>query len=653
MIITCEFCNAKYEVNDDLVKPEGTKARCSACNKVFTAYPQSQSLNVDITSDFEDGIGDMIDDFEEHTVSAVPDDDDTNEIDMDRLEQTTGFEDDIEDMTDTFEEETSFELTEDEDTAEVDMESLVLTSDFEDDIEDMIDEFEEETDFATTREGETGDMDMDRLENTSVIGYTDIEKQTSSPETFESETAFDDDLGIEQELEDFDLNLEETDEESTQTLEAEKDALDEFELEFDVDPDAPTGEFEIDLEESSESMETEEFGLDLEVDETLQGSEEDFSSELDFELEEKTAGKTASEASDIDFTEKTLELDLDEDDEKTVEAMIDDDDDFDLDFDLDMGDETDAKETIGEATPQSVDEDEFDLTDVEDFLDLEEKTEDSVALVDDDDDFDLQLATGDVTSAASADKDFDIDLETVNDDAGIMDDETMEPVMESHRTATAEMAAETVREQTSREDETFFDPQDEKEVSRLGAPGSGIPVTPEKKSSLKTLLIILILLAIAGGIYFYMMQEEEAAVPVSSVTVPADPHGNLQMAISRPDYMFVSNETAGELMVVSGSVTNRYEAVRRQVQVRGNLYNGAGDLLQSSTAVYAGVVFDISDITTMSLAEINGGLTQPGTAELDIEVRPNQSIPFQFVFSMLPGDAQEMNVEVVGSAPGI
>jgi predicted Zn finger-like uncharacterized protein len=40
MIITCEACNTSFNLDEKMLKPEGSKVRCSVCSKVFTAYPR-------------------------------------------------------------------------------------------------------------------------------------------------------------------------------------------------------------------------------------------------------------------------------------------------------------------------------------------------------------------------------------------------------------------------------------------------------------------------------------------------------------------------------------------------------------------------------------------------------------------------------------
>jgi pilus assembly protein FimV len=40
MIITCKACNTSFNLDDKMLKPAGSKVRCSVCANVFTAFPQ-------------------------------------------------------------------------------------------------------------------------------------------------------------------------------------------------------------------------------------------------------------------------------------------------------------------------------------------------------------------------------------------------------------------------------------------------------------------------------------------------------------------------------------------------------------------------------------------------------------------------------------
>ena len=42
MIIECESCQSKYNLDEGLLKSGGSKVRCSVCKNVFTAYPPEE-----------------------------------------------------------------------------------------------------------------------------------------------------------------------------------------------------------------------------------------------------------------------------------------------------------------------------------------------------------------------------------------------------------------------------------------------------------------------------------------------------------------------------------------------------------------------------------------------------------------------------------
>ena len=46
MIVTCEACFTTFNLNDELIKPSGSKVRCSKCNKVFKVFsPVSEDIS--------------------------------------------------------------------------------------------------------------------------------------------------------------------------------------------------------------------------------------------------------------------------------------------------------------------------------------------------------------------------------------------------------------------------------------------------------------------------------------------------------------------------------------------------------------------------------------------------------------------------------
>ncbi len=48
MIIKCEKCRTKFNLDESLLNKEGSKVRCSLCRHVFMAYPEEQALAEDV-----------------------------------------------------------------------------------------------------------------------------------------------------------------------------------------------------------------------------------------------------------------------------------------------------------------------------------------------------------------------------------------------------------------------------------------------------------------------------------------------------------------------------------------------------------------------------------------------------------------------------
>ncbi len=47
MIIECEKCHAKFNLDENLLKESGSKVRCSSCKHVFTAFPPERELQIE------------------------------------------------------------------------------------------------------------------------------------------------------------------------------------------------------------------------------------------------------------------------------------------------------------------------------------------------------------------------------------------------------------------------------------------------------------------------------------------------------------------------------------------------------------------------------------------------------------------------------
>jgi len=108
MIITCEACNSSFSLDDDRLKPSGTKVRCSKCQEVFTVYPPSMVEEQPHVEDKTTEISDEIDKSETDLDLKIDTEDDQDvpeELDLSDLELNLNLEDsDKNEVIDEFQE---------------------------------------------------------------------------------------------------------------------------------------------------------------------------------------------------------------------------------------------------------------------------------------------------------------------------------------------------------------------------------------------------------------------------------------------------------------------------------------------------------------------------------------------------------------------
>jgi len=546
---------------------------------------------------------------------------------------------------------------------DLDLEETPETADAEsDEFEEFDLDFEAELDEGAAGAGEKleagdepeeeFDLDLD-LEETPEKAEAESEELEEFDLDFESEldegepvteTADEDDLGLDLELDEFDdLDLETGDEEGTVDLEEE-----DFDLDLDLRPEKEAAEtvdegeeeFDLDLDFESESQEAS----------ATADAEEDFELDLDLtpEGEEEAAGVSDEEFDlDLDFEpeseEKTVEYELDLQSEEAPEAAASDED-FDLDLDL----EPEAETAEGPSGGETAKTEEFDLSEIEDFLEEEAPTTESTETMEDSAELDLDLATaseGQTMEPETETAESDLDLETMLDaeeDAKFGDEKeiSLETVDEQEAPEETEYAPETAAAGKAVGD--FSEEAEPEPVAPVSEPTFARTRKSRVKPVLITAIVLIVLGAIAVGGYMFFFGEKGPAVI---------DQGNLQIEmIPNPDYRFVNNETAGELLVVTGNVTNRYDQPRSFIQVKANLFNPAGQVIRSETA-FAGNMIADPDLSSQTLENLKTQLAnRRGDENANVGVSPGQSVPFMVVFGNLPENMSEFNVEVTTSA---
>ncbi len=293
MIITCQECNSSFNLNESLLKPTGSKVRCSKCHKVFTAYPHTPPEEPETPPE-------ILPDIEGVPVTKdVPGPDELDLSDMDKLfaEEEDS---EIEDITDQAVEDLDLDLEPDLEP-EADTPSLSVGPDEPDelDLSDM-DKF-----FAEENFSEDEDITDEAIEDLDLDFDLDFEPET--------DTATED---IEAEEKPDELDLSDMDKFFAEEKASEAEAIEDLDLDLglDLEPEAekPTGEMARELEpdepDELDLSDIEEI-LDLEEPEAEEKKvPDDIVLELDMETEPEL--EKVPEASEPDELEEIDLLDI-------------------------------------------------------------------------------------------------------------------------------------------------------------------------------------------------------------------------------------------------------------------------------------------------------------------------------------------------------
>jgi len=184
MIINCKACNASFNLNESLLKPEGSKVRCSKCKEVFIAYPPAPPEEV---KESDEILSELDLELEKETKDS----------ENGQLDESEFGELDLPDMEKLFAEGEVPEKQGDTDEAVEDFE-LNLDLDFETEIEKAPEPVEGEA-----KIGEPDELDLSDIEELLDLEEPAIEeKEGTAPEELELELDTDAEPEIEKVFED-------------------------------------------------------------------------------------------------------------------------------------------------------------------------------------------------------------------------------------------------------------------------------------------------------------------------------------------------------------------------------------------------------------------------------------------------------------------
>ena len=535
MIITCEECSTRFNLDESMIKTGGSKVRCSLCKHIFTVFPQ---VPASVAPEPEEELSFDLPD-------EAPDDLKTFELETDELE--------VDDSELDFQE-TSFEI--------------------------------DDLNFETNDTG----LEIDAPEKDA----TDIEINFD-PESYDHES----DVNIEFEedeltFEDTDIEFDDPDEmvPPPKDLKA-PDASDSYKY-TSLDQDAPT-------------LEEDELEADLSFD-------DDPEADLVFE-------ETGSEQ-DLAL----LELEPSDDQHMTFP---------------DLAMETKDPEASPKEAEQTLnlEEDPFEALDNgPGGLDLEEEPEPSNRETHEEDIAELE------DTFSSYDQVLDQDTEPEENFQDPDDITGGEPIEKDETLPRSPLIA------TQTEQETILDhselhpgrPQKRKKRSGVGGP---------------VMLLILLFILVAGA-YIASMTLGYKIPYLSDVKIPilekyfkkempqkADlkPIPNEGSVNSR----FISNDTAGELFIITGKIENPSTIPYSYLQVMGTLIT-KGKVKAKTLITFCGNIISEEMLKTGNIQDITKQLaTREGAHNSNVNVKPGGFVPFMIVFSDLPDNLENFTVEVV------
>ncbi len=790
MILTCEKCDTSFSFDENLVKPSGSKVRCSKCRNVFVVHPPApaakedlpsdpaaaagvtglddldlsaieKSLDLDIDQEPDAGLaaaGDVamddndlnLDaaDFAAATdigaITADSDTDDLNfELDLDSLADgnatTTG-------VTDGSTETMDFDLDldfDDLDSETADAEATGPTTDeidFDLDFEGLEDTAADSDD-ARSAEGavaeDTGsdddldfelDMDLDNAAGDSESDILDFELDRGSEEkSVVSDVKVEFDETQELDLSDVDSLLELGHHETGAP--AEGNQAEDLDLELDLEADAPAEQDtaagteateELDLAELEEMIEKAEetplpqdslqddaeFDLDLNLDPAFDAVEEktnaaapddvEITDEFDLtgldELLEEDAVEAPADQKSVESKSPSIQTDLTDEptlaneeagtvdlddmlelaqEEPEVEAegvSAESTEEFDLEFDPDESNAADTSiEAPETAALDDIEDAEFDLSNLDDMLELAEEPSGDASQAEDDDidlEFDLEempvsdAETGAETAArAAGDLEFEVEEEA---------DHVAATAAAAVTAAAEDAAADTFGMGDLSEDEKALDADSDETFTESEEMEAAVLAESAKKKSggmMRALFVLVLLVAVGAGAIFaaqylgidipYLDKVKGVKIPyVSDLLGPKfEDAGNLKIAINEKDVngRFVTNEKLGALYVVSGKVKNDYDDPRSSIRVTGKIYS-KGRKLELEKTVYAGNVLSDDVLSAIDQAGIDQKLQNRfGQERKNVDVEKGATVPFMIVFSNLPKNPDEYTVEVADS----
>ena len=184
-----------------------------------------------------------------------------------------------------------------------------------------------------------------------------------------------------------------------------------------------------------------------------------------------------------------------------------------------------------------------------------------------------------------------------------------------------------------------------------------LPVSKTSSRSPVSVVILLLLalvlaVLVAGGFILWKSGPAGVEQLISKLTgQPGANEAKGEIRLSNLQGSFITNRKEGELFVIHGSAINNFSEAQAAIQVKGVIFDKSGEQLLQKT-IYCGNPISDNDLRKLPYSKMEEMMgNQFGESLANLNVTPNQSIPFTIVFRKLPKTLSEFIVEVADSKP--
>ena len=178
----------------------------------------------------------------------------------------------------------------------------------------------------------------------------------------------------------------------------------------------------------------------------------------------------------------------------------------------------------------------------------------------------------------------------------------------------------------------------------------------KNKRPLILALIIAVFIILVGGLSAYLFapgllpgNNSESKTSENENTPDT---GNRRLDILDLEGSFFSTDKIGQLYIIKGKILNNYPQNRSYILIKATIEDDKRNPIDRKRT-YAGNIFTEDELKGITIEEIERKLKiKSGGNNSNIDVEPQETVPFMIIFYNLPDSISTYAVETISSSPG-